>query len=330
MRIHPCVLVATAFAASLACKAKSHGGTLQPTTQVGSPQLVASSQGRVTQLSTDDQGDLFWLSVASETATPNYVEAVGGTGTPTIIESDFGLNQVASDGTNIYSAAGNAVGTVILRKPVVGGTQSTFASEMGNPTLGSMVLTEDSIYWTANHVLYQAAKSGGTVATLDMQAGRKLFTDGTSLYGVDTVDVTTITKEPISGGTPETVTGPNGAKTVGFDSSAVYIAVAGPNLVRIPLSGGSATTLFTGDPLSQAHINAIVSDGSTVYWSYTGVLQDGFADPFYQIWAIPVAGGKARQWLDADGEVLEMTIDDQYLYWSQDGFGGQDVYKATY
>jgi hypothetical protein len=208
-----------------------------PTTGGIATTLLGDDAGaEVGQLGTDGTS-LYWLSVSP--VSPSGIEAMalqGGTsvsisGTPTSLVQEFCV-----DTTALYFVQRVAAEqTAIVRVPNLGGVPTTLV--VGQLSQTSLTMDAKSLYW------FDAVRDGIAIWTV-----------------------------PKSGGAPVTLAsfGEDTVGTLAVDDCHVY-ATVGASVVRIPVAGGTPTTLYTA-PL-QAQPSALAVDATSIYWAlndYTG------------------------------------------------------------
>lgn len=148
----------------------------------------------------------------------------GGSATTFVMQS--GAMAIAVDHTNVYWGDFSGDG-IIGKYPLAGGMASTIATAL----VSAMAINSDSVYWT----------DGGNG----------------SAQGA-------VMKASLSGASPVTlVSGLAGPRAIAVDASSVYFAdYIGARLLKVPLDGGTVTTLATG-----GSPDAIVIDATSVYWT---------------------------------------------------------------
>jgi len=111
----------------------------------------------------------------------------------------------------------------------------------------------------------------------------------------------------ISGECQVTLSSSESAVALAVDASALYWVNSSGSVVSIPLSGGSTTTLATGQnsPL------AIALDGSNVYWTTT----DG------NIVAVGKSGGTPKTILTGQGGIVGLAVASGEAFWGAQADG---------
>jgi hypothetical protein len=135
------------------------------------------------------------------------------------------------------------------------------------PATCTQAMAQDSttLYWTENCVLFPpqgifaVSKLGGLPVVVSVDAPGSLFADGAFVYWVDRGIVTA---QPRFGGLPIALydTG-NWGILEALDATSLYLQI-GEGIARVPKTGGSATTIWSGDFAP----NAIATDASALYF----------------------------------------------------------------
>jgi hypothetical protein len=207
----------------------------------GSPTQVASVLPWGANAFTVSPTSVYWTS-----QNPMGVSQVPLTGgSPTVLSTDQSPVGIAVDATDVYWCDG--VGSV-MKMPLDGGTPVTLASVKGLPC-AQLTVDAANVYWTTSS-LSQAFS---------------------------------VMKVPLDGGTPVTLapSNPGGTNGIAVDTTRVYWTLItapyrpdGGAVMSVPIAGGAATTLATG----QAGIGGIAVDATSVYWADMGTLANNFED----------------------------------------------------
>jgi hypothetical protein len=198
--------------------------------------------------------------------------------------------EVAAIGNTVYwtTEADNTGGSGGLwSEDLTSGAITQVAAGLSNPNL--LLAAGTDLYFMEGGGTNRLR--GGVVSKLSVDAGGSLATDGTQLYMSRGDQVDTM---PIDGGAlTQLVGGQDGAFEVLTDGAYVYwsdgnYSTGGPTTVnRVPVSGGTPTTLYTGDAGTWFAL-----DANNIY-----VVGDGF------VWSMPKAGGpmnKIAAFFDGD------------------------------
>jgi hypothetical protein len=166
---------------------------------------------------------------------------------------------IAVDDTSVYWSGSESWGPengMILSVPLDGGAPTTLASGQGvGPSAGDLAVDATSVYWGGSVGVMKMPKSGGTPTTLVSTSSyvANLAVNATNVYWIGSGGVM---KVPVAGGAVTPLA--DGSATYGGGSMAFAVdatnaywitngAVGTPQRVmRVPLSGGTPTTLLSG------------------------------------------------------------------------------------
>ncbi|HEX4338888.1 MAG TPA: hypothetical protein VH062_23440 [Polyangiaceae bacterium] len=213
-------------------------------------------------------GRIFQLSLGSaNTANP-----------PAIASGQKNPRSLAVDATNVYWLTDNGV----MKRPVAGGAAVSLATEAGGRGPSDLAIDGTSVYWTTHSDAspnYAAVKKmplgGGTaveVATMPVVDFDSIAVDATNVYWgyTDYHSITTqdrddiIYEAPLGGGTPVEVYRVSGYTSIldlATNGGYLYFttfyklsntqpfAFTTGSLMRLPLTGGKAVTVGTGQML---------------------------------------------------------------------------------
>ncbi|MGO9834599.1 MAG: DUF5050 domain-containing protein [Polyangiaceae bacterium] len=226
----------------------------------------------------------------------------GGSPT-TLAASQTEAAGIAVDATNVYwVTSGNGTTGTVVKVPLNGGTATTLASGQSNPY--GIALDSASVYWTTslgendgNGVALKEALSGGAISTLasappndstsNLLAG-SIAVDRTSVYWTGGTDGQSIMKVPLDGGPATTLaSGQQNPFGIALDAMSVYWTTMGSSgrgmgsgfpgvmlpsndgaVVKVPLNGGTATTLAACQDIPMG----LAVDSTSVYWVAVGTL----------------------------------------------------------
>jgi len=224
-------------------------------------------------------GSVYWTNDVSSGPTANgFVMSAKGGALATIASAQWGPWGIAASGTNVFWTDTN--GGTVMR----GGTGSapvTLASGQMEPT--AIAVYQGAVYWEvsgdtgANGAIMRL--QGGVVQTVASVPSA----DPSVLYGTIAAGSTgvywtedfpahaggggAVVFAPPSGGVKTLATEPTGAYGIAVDTQNVYWTTP-TALVKMPLTGGCATTLAT-TPASYQALSVAV-DSTSVYWTTAG------------------------------------------------------------
>jgi hypothetical protein len=172
---------------------------------------------------------------------------------------------LATDGTNVYFTATDD-GTV-LEVSVDGGSVVTLASNQSEPF--GIAVVESNVYWTNeggndDGTVVKAPVGGGTLVTLASGQGAPaaIAVDGANVYWTNLTGNPAVMKVPVAGGKPTVLANATVPFAIAVNGSRVYWT-DGDNILSAPSSGGSATTLASGQPFPAY----LAVDATNVYWT---------------------------------------------------------------
>jgi hypothetical protein len=128
--------------------------------------------------------------------------------------------------------------------------------------------------------------------------------DATNVYFTD-YDANTVGSVPIDGG-PVTVLAKDqlGAYGIAVDSESVYFAAA-DHIGKVPLGGGTDTTLVANIWSGGANGQSLAIDATTVYFA----LLDGTVE------SVPLGGGAVTTLTKSPGYLYDIALGGDKLYW---------------
>jgi hypothetical protein len=128
--------------------------------------------------------------------------------------------------------------------------------------------------------------------------------DGTNAYFTTEIGGT-VSKVPLGGGTPTTLaTGQTEPFGIAVDATNVYWTAFGDGTVmKVPLSGGTPTVLASG----QSEPFGITIDSANAYWTNYG---DG------TVMKVPLTGGAPTVLASGQSEPLHIAVDGTRAYWT--------------
>ncbi len=238
----------------------------------GAPVKLASDDGFPLSIAVDATS-VYWLS--ANAGTISRIPLAGGP-TQVLAEEQGGLSNIVLLGSYVYY--GNSAESTIKRVPAVGGPTEVLASSPIGPNC--IAVDETSVYWgnvnltNSGEVVMKAPIGGGpavTLATGEPDVNSIALYEGNVYW--TTYDPGDVLKVSIDGGEPHVAaSNPPGGYPVTVDATGVYYGTGLKNLCdgalyRVPVEGGAATTLGTGE-LGGPY--GIATDATNVYWAILG------------------------------------------------------------
>jgi len=247
-----------------------------------------------------------------------------------------GAEGITTDGVNLYATLYRSFGDGgVVSVPLGGGAVTSLYNNLFSP-LGIAAVGQN-LYWidpnsgpgTGTQILTAQITGGGPISAIftgsAIADGSGLATNGTRLFAADEVegrvfrlnlDGSGLTQ--LGGDRYPGFFGPEHLNTLAVTGGNVYVADSGksgvisPQVVSIPATGGSFTTLFSGSPFVSPR--GITIGGGTIY------VADGGTD---SIWSLPITGGTPTLYAsDPRFQALnQLTWFDGALYAADSGNG---------
>jgi len=217
-----------------------------------------------------DPVNVYWTAGTSDGRV--MAVPVAGGSVFTLAPGQNGALGIAASGTTVFWTDAN--GGTVMR----GGTGSapvTLASGQMNPS--AIAVYQSTVYWEAVGAIMRW--QGGVVQTVasDPSVGsgslfNAIAAGSTGVYWTEDFPANAggggaVVFAPLSGGVKTLAKEPTGAYGIAVDTQNVYWTTP-TALVKMPLAGGSATTLATSPASFQALSVAV--DSTSVYWTTAG------------------------------------------------------------
>ena len=235
----------------------------------GTATTLAAGSGNAWQIAIDAT-NVYWSDSGSLKVSK---VPLGGGSTTVLASGEINPVGIAVDGSNVYWT--NYFGGTVRKAPIGGGSPTTLVSGQSNPT--GMVVDATSVYWVnspqngVGSALMKAPLGGGSATLLSpAECGPSnggIVLDGTSVYWVNNSGGT-VKKLPLAGGTVTTLaTGQDGPYRIALDATNVYWTnQTGGTVMKAPIAGGAATTIASGQNTPQG----VAVDATSIYWTNWG------------------------------------------------------------
>jgi hypothetical protein len=223
---------------------------------------------------------------------------------------------IVVDATNVYWTR-SALGAVSKVK-ITGGAAQGLTSGQGF-TASALAVDATSVYYLELGRLMKAPINGGAstmlgvVSVVDLGLWLGMRVDATSVYLLGTDEVgdpgASVVKVPIAGGSVTPLAqGGEGAGMVMDANSIYWIDSNTGDVLMVPISGGTPTTLVSGAlPVSLAHGNGIALDATSVYWTNSGA---------GTVMKVPIGGGAPTTLASGGASANGMAVDATSVYWT--------------
>jgi hypothetical protein len=253
----------------------------------GSATTLASGQNYADAIAVDST-TVYWTNNGVDGSLLK-VPIRGGASTVLFSGLPHGL---ALNGSRLYFTNSNSDGTggTVMSMSIAGGTRITLATVSDTPRY--IAADAKNVYFTTSTgtVVKVATSGGGTPTTLasGQDSPTRIAVDATNVYWVtNRVGYGAVVTIPIAGG-PPAVLADTASLARPFGDWPVAIAVDAINvycltytsyddkgaLMRIPIGGGTATTLVSG----QDNLGSIAVDATSVYFTKRGPTVTGSPD----------------------------------------------------
>ncbi|MFQ5964389.1 MAG: CARDB domain-containing protein [Candidatus Scalinduaceae bacterium] len=289
---------------------------------------------------TVDQNNVYWTetSFPNKTGEVKKVPIIGGA--VSTVSSQFlgfaggtGWTDIAVDNTSVYWGWNPGGGSGIIYKiPITGGVRTTLSSDANQP--GDIAVDSAYVYWSDNNSgtpsftgIRKIPINGGDLITLTTKGGNTgiMAIDDTHVYfsyftfSFFTGTVYFIAKINKEGGSViDLATNlANNASGIAVDESNVYwVEPNAGSVKKVPINGGSVTTLATGldNPFR------IAVDNNNLYFTEyaNGVAGAG------SIKKISINGGAIATLASGLNGPYDIVEDSISIYWTEKGTNGTD------
>ena len=247
------------------------GGNVLKVPKAGGNVVTLAAGDRLSGIAVDGTS-VYWVAGTSDASSGAIMKVPVGGGTPTTLASRPGPPaHLAADASYVYWA--EQIPGAIMKVPLTAGAPTTVTSAR---LAWQIALDEADVFWIGQGVMKAPKLGGGAIeltspvpmlpmAGLAVNATNVYFTSGPpgGTSGVSTV--------PSQGGTATVVYADTSGVfappgPIAIDATRAYWADGSNAVFCVPLSGGAATTLATG----QDNVVAIAVDETAVYWLVNG------------------------------------------------------------
>jgi hypothetical protein len=252
------------------------GGYVLSVPKAGGEVVTLAAGDRLSGIAVDSTS-VYWVAGTSDASSGTIMAVPVGGGTPTTLTSRPGPPaHLAVDASYVYWS--ELMAGTVMKVPLTGGAPTTVASAAPSPW--QIALDETDVYWIGQGVM-KAPKVGGAAIeltpSLPMPPTAGLAVNATNVYFTSgppagTSGVSTV---PSQGGTATVLYADTGFSAplgpIAIDATRAYWADGSNAVLCVPLSGGAAITLATG----QENVVAIAVDETAVYWLVNGNASTG-------------------------------------------------------
>jgi Domain of unknown function (DUF5050) len=235
----------------------------------GSVVTASLDGGAPVTLYAGDIGE-WWTGFASDAKTVywNGGRVAGGivatplAGGPTRLLASLACWAMAVDDANVYCTSGSSGKIQTVTKVALSGSAPVTLNSSTQHSAMGIVVRAGTVYWNAGDVIESMSVSGGAPTTIASGVvSSDIAMNSTAVYWQTS---TGIASAPLSGGTPTTValSMPHVQQMTVDDDHVYWTDSTDGTVMKAPLGGGAATTLYAGDlPY------AIAVDDTSVYWT---------------------------------------------------------------
>lgn len=226
----------------------------------------------------------------------------GPTALPTLLVPNVTPTSIGVDSTNVYwsdSLNWSNNTSSVKKVSLSGGSVTTLASNVFSTS--SLVVDSSNVYWASEMGLYSVPIGGGSYIMCGYLYATPIAEDSDNIYwafspkGVQKMTkstrvVATLNADIQSGAA---------SYAIAVDSLNVYWNDWGGNLCKVPVGGGSSSTLLTG-----IHASALGVDATSIYWSDYGGIHK-----------IPINGGSVTTLTSIISPVF-ICVNSGCVYWA--------------
>ena len=173
---------------------------------------------------------------------------------------------IAVDDVNVYWSRQSA-GASIAMVPLAGGTPTTLVSTV---SATSIVAAGGTVFFTGfvfgssdDHAHLMSVPAAGGTPTVIIDGPESVSSLTADAQNLYFLVGTTLEKMPIAGGSPTTLATDAGGFQLALDAANVYFAGAS-GIESVPIAGGPVTTIVAGQGGS-----GLAVDANSVYWTAT-------------------------------------------------------------
>ncbi|MEW6507331.1 MAG: N-acetylmuramoyl-L-alanine amidase [Bacteroidota bacterium] len=258
---------------------------------------------------TVDANSVYWVENDARNGAVKKVPINGGAVT-TLSSGLVEPSAIAVDNSFVYWIERNNGSNGSIKKiPLGGGTPTTLATGLNNAQ-NHMALDASFIYFGdgisgGGGAIRKVSKSGGSVTTLVSTGIPNLTTaiavDQSYVYFTD--DLNNIKRVPVNGGTPTTIGPGNPSAMTLYGNDLYWVEYSSGTVKKMPKNGGTVTTLASGSNSPAG----ITTDGSNVFWiefTWPGSVKK-----------VPINGGSVTT-IANEANTIGIAADSQTPYWA--------------
>jgi hypothetical protein len=186
-----------------------------------------------------------------------------------MLASALNPSGLAVDCTSVYWTDWDGSAGTVMKVPIDGGTPTTVAGV----SAAEIAVDGTSAYWTGGTAVMKVALGGGMPIVLASfpEIEATIAVDRTSVYFVAIGSSSAaLMKVGLSGGKATKLADINltgSADSIAVDTANVYLAGGDGTVKKVPIGGGTPTTLASGGSGGPAYVAV---DSASVYWTDPG------------------------------------------------------------